>query len=67
MKQFEINKNKVSVGQCNIVNYESIEPLKEQMQQIMKNYASIVTNIVMMVFSLIDGTGSYFSGRTRYP
>lgn len=60
LKQFEINKNKVSIGQCNIVDYESIEPLKEQMQQIMKNYASDSnSNIVIMVFSLIDGTGSY--------
>ncbi len=60
LKQFEINKNKVSVGQSNIVNYESIEPLKGQMQQIMKNYSKDSnSNIVMMVFSLIDGSGSY--------
>ncbi|MDI9540432.1 MAG: putative manganese-dependent inorganic diphosphatase [Bacillota bacterium] len=60
LKQFDINKNKVSVGQSNIVNYESIEPLKEQMQIIMKNYSKDSnSNIVMMVFSLIDGSGSY--------
>ncbi len=60
LKQFEINRNKVSVGQSNIVDYESIEPLKKQMQQIMRNYAKDSnSNIVMMVFSLIDGTGSY--------
>ncbi|MGI6608653.1 MAG: putative manganese-dependent inorganic diphosphatase [Erysipelotrichaceae bacterium] len=60
LKQFDINKNKVSVGQCNIIDYESIAPLKEQMQLIMKNYAKDSnSNIVMMVFSLIDGSGSY--------
>lgn len=60
LKQFEINKNKVSVGQCNIVDYESIVPLKEQMLTIMRNYAKDSnSNIVMMVFSLIDGSGSY--------
>ncbi|HPW53839.1 MAG TPA: putative manganese-dependent inorganic diphosphatase, partial [Erysipelotrichaceae bacterium] len=60
LKQFDINKNKVSVGQCNIVDYESIEPLKQQMQQIMNKYSKDSnSNIVMMVFSKIDGSGSY--------
>ncbi len=60
LKQFEINKMKVTVSQCNIVNFDSIKPLKEDMATVLSDYSrDSSSDIVMMAFSLIDGTGSY--------
>ena len=59
-KRFEIGKMKVAVGQTNIVNFEAIASLKDKMNEHLSYFASNNgLNICMMVFSLIDGTGSY--------
>ena len=59
-KRFEIGKLKVAVGQTNIVNFEAIVTLKEKMNEHLHSFAANNgLNICMMVFSLIDGTGSY--------
>ena len=60
LKFFEIRKLKVAVGQINIVSFEAIIPLKNNMIRHLEQYAAANgCNICMMVFSLIDGTGSY--------
>lgn len=60
LKRFTIAKNKIAVGQANIANFESIMGLKERMNEHLQMYAdSNGLAICMMVFSLIDGTGSY--------
>lgn len=60
LKQFEINKMKVTVSQCNIVNFDSIKPIREEMNSVLNEYSrDSSSDIVMMAFSLIDGSGSY--------
>ncbi|MBR0138462.1 MAG: putative manganese-dependent inorganic diphosphatase [Erysipelotrichaceae bacterium] len=60
LKTFAIGKNKVAIGQANIVSSVDVSRVKDGM---LKHMSSIAENrsyaIVMMVFSLIDGSGSY--------
>ena len=60
LKYFEIKKMKVAVGQCNLVNFEAISSIREAMNRYLKDFAANHgLDICMMVFSLIDGSGSY--------
>ncbi|MBQ4251926.1 MAG: putative manganese-dependent inorganic diphosphatase [Erysipelotrichaceae bacterium] len=60
LKYFEIKKMKVAVGQCNLVNFEDIAAIREKMNRYLRDYATNHSlDICMMVFSLIDGSGSY--------
>ncbi len=64
LKRFDIAKSKVVVGQINIVNFEDIIGLRDKMNNHLEQYASASgSDICMMVFSLIDGTGSYVLSR----
>ena len=68
LKHFEIGKLRVAVGQNNIVSYESIVPVRESVLNYMEQYAKYNNlNICAMIFSLIDGSGSYalFAGNDR--
>lgn len=60
LKRFSIHKKKIAVGQVNIANFDSIVSLKNKMNEYLKTF--VVNNgldMCMMVFSMIDGTGSY--------
>ncbi len=60
LKQFVIGKTRVSVSQTNVVNLEAILAIRDEMNSLMAGYVrDSGMNIVMMVFSLIDGSGSY--------
>lgn len=60
LKQFEINNMKVTVSQCNIINFDSIKVIKDEMLACLIEYSrDSSSDIVMMAFSLIDGSGSY--------
>ncbi len=60
LKQFVIGKTKVSVSQTNVVNFEAILAIRDEMNRLIAGYVrDSGMNIVMMVFSLIDGSGSY--------
>lgn len=60
LKQFEINNMKVTVSQCNIINFDSIKAIKDEMLACLSEYSrDSSSDIVMMAFSLIDGSGSY--------
>ncbi len=60
LKQFEINKFKVAVSQCNIVGFDSIKNIKDEMLECLNEYSrDSSSDIVLMAFSLIDGSGSY--------
>ncbi len=60
LKRFTIEKKKIAVGQANIANFDSIVSLKNKMNEHLERYASgNGLNMCMMIFSLIDGTGSY--------
>lgn len=60
LKKFEINKIKVVIAQCNVVDIDSVTPIKEKMDKIVTDYAKASEcGIVMMCFTLIDGSGSY--------
>lgn len=60
LKKFEIAKLRVAVGQINIVHFEDIIALRDKMNKHLDQYAKANGfDICMMVFSLIDGTGSY--------
>lgn len=60
LKQFEINNMKVTVSQCNIINFDSVKAIKDEMLACLNEYSrDSSSDIVMMAFSLIDGSGSY--------
>lgn len=60
LKQFEINHLKVTVSQCNIVTKDSINQIKNDMVNTIRDYGKDSgSDIVMIAFSLIDGSGSY--------
>lgn len=60
LKQFEINNMKVTVSQCNIINFDSVKVIKDEMLACLNEYSrDSSSDIVMMAFSLIDGSGSY--------
>ena len=60
LKRFKIGKMNVAVGQNNIESFEAIVGIKDKMNNLLTDYArNNNLNIVIMVFSLIDGTGSY--------
>ncbi len=60
MKIFKISRTKVAVAQSNVVDFRSITGIREEMHRLISNYAQDSgCGIVMMVFTLIDGTGSY--------
>ncbi len=60
LKKFEINKIKVTIGQCNVVDIDSVLPIKDKMEKIITDYAKASEcGIVIMSFTLIDGSGSY--------
>ncbi len=60
LKRFTVGKNQIAVGQANIASFESIVPIKDAMNKHLSEYAKgNGLSICMMVFSLIDGTGSY--------
>ncbi|MBQ1826623.1 MAG: DHH family phosphoesterase, partial [Erysipelotrichaceae bacterium] len=60
LKIFTIGKNKVAIGQANIINSSDVVKIRAEM---LKHMAAVAENksyaLVMMVFSLIDGSGSY--------
>ena len=60
LKRFKIGRLNVMVGQNNIVKFEDIAGIREKMDDYLKTFAKDNSlDLVMMVFSLIDGTGSY--------
>ena len=60
LKIFTVNRLKVAVSQSNVVNFDAILGIRDEMNKLLANYVmDSGCNIVMMVFSLIDGTGSY--------
>ncbi|MDO4378978.1 MAG: DHH family phosphoesterase, partial [Erysipelotrichia bacterium] len=60
LKQFEINKFKVAVSQCNIVGFDSVKNIKDEMLEWLNEYSrDSSSDIVLMAFSMIDGSGSY--------
>ncbi len=60
MKTFRIGRTRVAVAQSNVVDFKSITGIKEEMERLIGNYAQDSgCGIVMMAFTLIDGTGSY--------
>ncbi len=60
LKAFTINKMKVVVAQTNVVDYNSFAPILSSMKDKVSQYSQDSgANIVLMVFTLIDGTGSY--------
>jgi manganese-dependent inorganic pyrophosphatase len=60
LKRFKIAKMNIAVGQNNIESFEAIVVIREKMNNLLDDFArNNNLNIVIMVFSLIDGTGSY--------
>jgi len=60
LKRFKIGKKNIAVGQNNIESFEAIVGIREKMNNLLTEFAKNNNlNIVIMVFSLIDGTGSY--------
>ncbi len=60
MKTFRIGRTRVAVAQSNVVDFKSITGIKEEMDRLISNYAQDSgCGIVMMTFTLIDGSGSY--------
>ena len=60
LKRFKIGRFNVMVGQNNIVNFEAIAGIRDKMNDYLSTFARDNNlDIVMMVFSIIDGTGSY--------
>lgn len=69
LKIFEIEKYKVALGQINIMDLESIIPLKDQVKEYMDNL--LITNsfhLCVMIFSMVDASGSYllYTGSAGY-
>jgi len=60
LKQFIVNKSKITIGQCSIVSFDSIKDIKEKMEILLAKYAfDSDSKLTVMAFSLIDGSGSY--------
>jgi manganese-dependent inorganic pyrophosphatase len=60
LKYYTINRRRVAVGQNNVVNFESFAALRDKMNAHLGQFSqSNAIDICMMVFSLIDGSGSY--------
>ncbi|MBR0385963.1 MAG: putative manganese-dependent inorganic diphosphatase, partial [Erysipelotrichaceae bacterium] len=60
LKRFTIGKKKIAVGQANIISYDSIASLKNKMNDHLRQFSlTNGLNMCMMIFSMIDGTGSY--------
>lgn len=69
LKIFEIEKYKVALGQINIMSQEDILPIRQQVKDYLDNLAhSNSFGICMMIFSVVDGSGSYllYSGSDLY-
>ncbi len=59
-KRFEIQKQTVVIAQANIIAREEIDDIRDEMSDFLTRYAKDRgIDIVIMAFSLIDGTGSY--------
>ena len=66
MKVFRIGRTKVAVGQSNVVDFKSVVAIRQEMSELLKNYArDSGCGIVMMAFTLIDGSGSYVLSEGR--
>lgn len=60
LKRFAIGNINVAVSQTNAVSFESIVSLREQMNKELSEFTrDSGVNIVLMAFTLIDGSGSY--------
>ena len=60
LKIFEIEKYKVALGQINIMSIDDILPIREQIQEYLDNFTkSNNFGICVMIFSVVDGSGSY--------
>ena len=60
LKRFKIGKKNIAIGQNNIESFEAIVGIRDKMNRLLEDFSrNNNLNIVIMVFSLIDGTGSY--------
>lgn len=60
LKRFKIGKKNVAIGQNNIESFEAIVGIREKMNDLLEEFSrNNNLSIACMVFSLIDGTGSY--------
>jgi len=60
IKEFNINSYKIAIGQVNIMSVEDLKTVREEVVEYMESHC--LTNrldIMAMLFSLIDGSGSY--------
>ena len=66
LKIFAVNRVRVAVAQSNVVDFQSALVIRDEMSKLMKNYAQDSgCGIVMMAFTLIDGSGSYVLAEGR--
>ncbi|MBQ6654809.1 MAG: putative manganese-dependent inorganic diphosphatase [Erysipelotrichaceae bacterium] len=66
LKIFMVSRTQVAVAQSNVVDFESALVIRDEMKKLMKNYAQDSgCGIVMMSFTLIDGSGSYVLSEGR--
>ncbi len=60
VKRFEIDKFKAAVGQINVVDFRSIAPRRQEVDDYLKEYAEQNgLNCAIMAFTMVDGSGTY--------
>jgi len=60
IKRFDIEKFKIAVGQINVVDFRSIAPRRQEVDDYLREYAEQNgLSFCVMAFTMVDGSGTY--------